>query len=75
MTEENEENYRNIDICRFCEKEIIDNKVRDHFHLTGYYRGPAHSKCNVNVTQKQSNLYNLNFITLVITIVTCASKN
>ena len=62
-------------ICRFCEKEIIDNKVRDHFQLTGYYRGPAHSKCIVNVTQKQSNLYNLNFITLVITIVTCASKN
>ena len=23
--------------------------------MTGKYRGPAHSKCNVNVTQKQSN--------------------
>ena len=23
--------------------------------VTGTYRGPAHSKCNVNVTQKQSN--------------------
>ena len=35
ITEENEEDYRNDNICRFCEKEIIDNKVRDHCHLTG----------------------------------------
>ena len=55
MTEEKEEDYRNNDICRFCEKEIIDDKVTDHCHLTRKYRGPAHSKCNVNVTQKQNN--------------------
>ena len=54
MTEENEEDFRN-DICRFCEKEILYNNVRDHCHLTGDYRGPAHSKCNINVPQKQSN--------------------
>ena len=55
MTDEDEEDYRNIDICRFCEKEIITDKVRGHCHLTGKYRGPAHSKCNINVTQKQSS--------------------
>ena len=55
MTEKNEEDYRNNDICRFCGKEIITDKVRDHCHLTGKYRGPAHSKCNINLTQKQSN--------------------
>ena len=30
MTEVDEEDYRNIIISRFCEKDIIDNKVRDH---------------------------------------------
>ena len=55
MTEDDEEDFKNIDVCRFCEKEIISDKVRDHCHLTGKYRGPAHSICNIHVTQKQSN--------------------
>ena len=55
MTQEDEEDFRNNNICRFCEKEILSDKVRDHCHLTGSYRGPAHNICNINVTQKQSN--------------------
>ena len=55
MTQEDEKDYKNNNKCRFCEKEIILDKVRDHCHLTGKYRGPAHSKRNINVTQKQSN--------------------
>ena len=31
-------------ICRFCEKEILSDKVRDHCHLNGKYRGPANNK-------------------------------
>ena len=54
MTDEDEEDYRNNNICRFCEKEVITDKVRDHCHLTGKYRSPSHNKCNINVTQKQS---------------------
>ena len=33
----------------FCEK------VRDHCHLTGKYKGHAHNVCNINVKQKDSN--------------------
>ena len=53
--DEDEENFENNNICRFCEKFIESDKVRDHCHLKGKYRGPAHSKCNYNVTQRQSN--------------------
>ena len=55
MIDEDEEDFKNINICRFCEKIIESDKVRDHCHLTGKYRRPAHSKCNINVTQKQSD--------------------
>ena len=55
MTQEDEEDFRNNNICRFCEKEVLSDKVRDHCHLTGSYRGPAHNTCNINVKQKQSN--------------------
>ena len=55
MKQKDEEDYRNNNICRFCEKEILSDKVRDHCHLIGEYRGPAHNTCNINVAQKQSN--------------------
>ena len=55
MTEEDEENFSNINICRFCKTFIESDKVRDPCLLTGKYRGPAHSKCNTNVTETQSN--------------------
>ena len=54
LTEDDEEHYRKSNSCRFCEKEILSDKVRDHCHLTGKYRGPAHNTCNINVKQKDS---------------------
>ena len=55
MTQEDEEKYKNNNICRFCEKTIESDKVRDHCHLTGKYRRPAHNVGNINVKQKDSN--------------------
>lgn len=31
-----------------CKKMTVDDKVRDHCHLTGKYRGAAHPNCNLN---------------------------
>ena len=44
MTEENEEDFKNVNFCRFCEKNSESDKVTDHCHLTGKWRGQAHSK-------------------------------
>ena len=55
MTEEDNQDFENNNICRYCEKYIETNKIRDHCHLTGKYRGPAHNECNLQVKQKDSN--------------------
>ena len=55
MTQEDKEDFDNNIICRFCEKETLSDKVRDHCHSTGKNRGPAHNTCNINVKQKDSN--------------------
>ena len=53
---EEDEDFKNNNFCRFCEKEILSDKVRNHCHLIEKYRGPAHKVCNIIVTQKQSNI-------------------
>ena len=34
-------------ICHICNHELKNDKVRDHCHFTGQYRGAAHNKCNL----------------------------
>ena len=48
MITENENNYQNSEICWICYQKIINNKdkVRDHCHITGKFRGAAHKECN-----------------------------
>ena len=55
MTEEDEEEFENHNICRVCEKIIECDKVPDHCPLIKKYRGPALKKCNFIVAQEQSN--------------------
>ena len=47
--------HNNTEICSICSKKISANqiKVRDHCHLTGQYRGPAHQKCNLKMSIRQ----------------------
>ena len=49
MMEEDKEHFRDKKICRFGEKNIQSDKIRDDCHLAGKYRGPAHTNCNINV--------------------------
>ena len=58
LTDKEKESYENQKICHICEKEFcidednkkefkLKQKVRDHCHYTGKYRGAAHSICNL----------------------------
>ena len=48
MTEEDEKNYSDINICRFCENEYLIKEVRDHCHLNGQSKVPAlNNKCYI----------------------------
>ena len=49
--EEEEEEFQSSNTSWICEKLIDDEneKVRDHCHVTGKFRGPAHWSCNVNL--------------------------
>ena len=57
LTNEENESYENQKICHICEKEFCTDedkkefkkmqKVRDHCHYAGKYRGAAHSICHL----------------------------
>ncbi|XP_072750087.1 uncharacterized protein [Anoplolepis gracilipes] len=50
LTREELEKFNSATQCHICEKPFVedDTRVHDHCHLTGRYRGPAHSNCNLN---------------------------
>ena len=48
FTEEDEQVHGATDACFICQEHVSPNdKVRDHCHFTGKYRGAAHFKCNL----------------------------
>ena len=49
MTIEDENNYQNSQDCWICNEKLDKDKVRDHCHITGKYRGAAHSQCNLKL--------------------------
>ena len=47
MTEEDKEDFENATECYYCNEELGTDRVKDHDHLTGKYRGAAHNNCNL----------------------------
>ena len=57
MTKEEENLFQECKNCWIC-KKLIDNddeKVRDHCHVTGKFRGAAHWDCNINFQLTKKN--------------------
>ena len=48
ITRKEEGDFQKALVCHICENPLNNDKVRDHCHLTGKYRGAAHSQCNLN---------------------------
>jgi hypothetical protein len=48
MNMEDQQNYDAAVDCHICEGRLDGDKVLDHCHLTGNYRGAAHNDCNIN---------------------------
>ena len=39
--------YDNFTLCHICYEELGENSVRDHYLLSGKFRGAAHEICNL----------------------------
>ena len=54
MSKEEKEQFKSSNTCWICEKLIDDDdgKVRDHCHITGKFKGSAHSSCNIFALDK-----------------------
>ena len=50
MSVEEEERFQLANSCWICNKlfDVRDEKVQDHCHITGKFRGAAHFSCNAN---------------------------
>ena len=55
FTKEDEKQFNMASNCWICGEELgNDNKVRDHCHYTGRYRGAAHNSCNLKYRKPES---------------------
>ena len=52
ITKEEEEQFNKASDCWICGKKLnIQDRVRDHCHYTGRYRGAAHNICNLKYSK------------------------
>ena len=47
LTKEEQLSFDKAETCHICSGELQSDKVRDHCHFTGQYRGAAHNSCNL----------------------------
>ena len=52
ITKEEEEEFKQASDCWICHKKLnLEDRVRDHCHYTGRYRGAAHNRCNLKYSK------------------------
>jgi hypothetical protein len=48
MSEEEEQLFDDTEECHICKQPLDSDRVRDHDHSNGQFRGAAHNSCNLN---------------------------
>ncbi len=46
LSEDEERHFQKAEFCYLCDEPLGADRVRDHNHLTGEFRGAAHNECN-----------------------------
>ena len=54
FTREDEKQFNMASDCWICGEELGNDRVRDHCHYTGCYRGAAHNSCNLKYRKPES---------------------
>ena len=54
FTKEEEKQFNMASDCWICGEELGNDRVRDHCHYTGRYRGAAHNTCNLKYRKPES---------------------
>ena len=54
FTEEDRKQFNKASDCWICGEYLGNDRVRDHCHYTGHYRGPAHNSCNLKYRKPKS---------------------
>ena len=47
--------FAEAEVCHICGKDLTNDKVLNHCHLTGSYLGAAHNSCNLNFKYHKLN--------------------
>lgn len=53
ITPQEELNFRSVYTCELCQKPLYNDRVRDHCHITGRYRGAVHNHCNLQYRMRK----------------------
>ncbi|GFR28931.1 uncharacterized protein TNCT_189981 [Trichonephila clavata] len=53
LSPEEEEQFNSETRCYLCKHLLENDKVRDHCHLSGRYRGAAHNYCNLKYKMRK----------------------
>ena len=54
FNEEDKKQFNKASDCWICGEYLGNDRVRDHCHFTGRYRGPAHNSCNLKYRKPKS---------------------